>query len=187
MTDPAPVRGVPKTKTLQANQLEGLHPFSWPCMSFYIGCRCRYRSAKAEPDRQGRSSGSRIILPPDPSRRQLPRSGCVRFRPRLQRRDRSRIARDFLLSTSTPCSLLSMGPPPACQDGSGGDRRPARAKPLLEKPRQLCDRIPFPLHQTRGRARRPLIRRLCNRYQPCGGHPIALSPPFVFAGDTVSE
>lgn len=114
-----------KQKPFKRIGLKGCTLLSWPCMSCCIGCRCRYRSAKAEPDRQGRSSGSRIILPPDPSRRLYPHSGCVRFRPRLQRRDRSRITRDFLLSTPAPCWPLPMGTPPACQDGFGvADSRP---------------------------------------------------------------
>lgn len=50
------------------------------------------------PNLQGRSSDSRINLLSEPSRFKKRNSGVFGFRPRSQRRDRSRITRDSLLS-----------------------------------------------------------------------------------------
>jgi hypothetical protein len=160
-----------KQKPFKRIGLKGCTQLTWPCMS------CCYRLPLSLPLRKGRTRSSRQVfwLPDLPTSRPFPQAASPQWM--CQVSSPVTAAGPLPNYTGFPIertgTLLASiyGNPPGLSIGFRNEPRLATPKPLLEKPRQLCDRIPFPLHRTRGRA---------FRLQPCaaathittGGHPL---------------
>ena len=164
-------RGYQKQKPFKRIGLKGCTQLTWPCMS------CFYRLPLSLPLRKGRTRSSRQVfwLPDLPTSRPFPQASSPQWMCQVS----SPVTAagplpnytGFPIKRTAPCWPLSMGTLSACQSVLGNKPRLPMLKPLLEKPLQLCDRVPFPLHRACSRA---------FRLQPCadathittGGHPL---------------